>query len=163
MRYLIVSDTHQVHLNLLEVLEKNYPLDGVIHLGDAEGYEDQIENWAGDCVFYAVRGNNDTHLHLPLEQEIMIGGKKVWMTHGHRYHVYAGIEKLKKRAMELGVDVVLFGHTHEPFFQVSDNITFFNPGSISRPRQHKRVPTYGLLEIDEQGDWHWHLGEIKKK
>ena len=40
----------------MEVLEKNYPVDGMIHLGDAQGYEEQIKNWAGDCAFYIVRG-----------------------------------------------------------------------------------------------------------
>lgn len=163
MRYLIISDTHQMHMNLLETLEKLGPIDGVIHLGDAEGYEEQIKEWAGECVFHIVRGNNDTNFTLPMEQELLIGGKKVFLTHGHRYHVYSGIESLKKKAKDVGAEIVLFGHTHEPFFVVSDQITFFNPGSISRPRQQGRIPTYGLLEIDRQGDWHWHLCEIKKK
>lgn len=163
MRYLIVSDTHQVHLDLIELLERMKPIDGLIHLGDAEGYEDEIKDWAGECAYYVVRGNNDRNLHLPIEEEIVLGGKKIFLTHGHRYQVYAGIEKLKEKAIEIGANVVLFGHTHVPLLMNSEEIIFMNPGSISRPRQDGRRPTYGLLEIDSQGKLHWHLAEIKKK
>lgn len=31
-----------------------------------------------------------------------------------------------------------------------DGILFFNPGSISRPRDQD-LPSYGLLEIEEEG------------
>ena len=42
MRVLIISDTHRKHKNLETVLERERPLDMVIHLGDAEGCEDYI-------------------------------------------------------------------------------------------------------------------------
>ena len=40
MRVLVISDTHKKHENLKVVLERVSPVDLVIHLGDAEGYED---------------------------------------------------------------------------------------------------------------------------
>ena len=40
MRVLIVSDTHKKHENLITIMEKERPFDRMIHLGDAEGYED---------------------------------------------------------------------------------------------------------------------------
>ncbi len=42
MRVLVISDTHKKHENLKVVLERVSPVDLVIHLGDAEGYEDYI-------------------------------------------------------------------------------------------------------------------------
>ena len=47
MRILIVSDTHRKHENLKRVLENVSPVDLLIHLGDAEGYEDVIGEMAG--------------------------------------------------------------------------------------------------------------------
>lgn len=37
MKILIISDTHRKHENLLKVLERECPVDLLIHLGDAEG------------------------------------------------------------------------------------------------------------------------------
>ena len=36
MKILIISDTHRKHENLLKVLERECPVDLLIHLGDAE-------------------------------------------------------------------------------------------------------------------------------
>ena len=58
MRILVVSDNHGRMGNFLTAYEKVKPVDMVIHLGDTEGTEDEIEE-AIDCPFYAVAGNND--------------------------------------------------------------------------------------------------------
>ena len=58
MKILIISDTHRKHENLLKVLERECPVDLLIHLGDAEGYEDYIAEQAG-CPVEVVAGNND--------------------------------------------------------------------------------------------------------
>lgn len=58
MKILIVSDTHGQEKNLEEVLEKESPIDALIHLGDLEGGEDFI-NTHVSCPAYLVSGNND--------------------------------------------------------------------------------------------------------
>ena len=55
MRVLIVSDTHKKHENLITIMEKERPFDRMIHLGDAEGYEDYIAELAG-CPLDIVAG-----------------------------------------------------------------------------------------------------------
>ena len=42
MKILIISDTHGSHKNFDRVIEKERPLDMLIHLGDVEGDEDYI-------------------------------------------------------------------------------------------------------------------------
>ena len=42
MKILIISDTHGSHKNFDRVIEKERPLDMLIHLGDVEGDELQI-------------------------------------------------------------------------------------------------------------------------
>ena len=64
MKALIVSDTHGSHRNLERVIEKEQPLDLLIHLGDVEGGEDYIEAIA-DCPVNVVAGNNDFFSELP--------------------------------------------------------------------------------------------------
>ena len=58
MKILIISDTHGAHRNFDRVIEKEQPLDMLIHLGDVEGDEDYIPAVA-DCPVHMVRGNND--------------------------------------------------------------------------------------------------------
>ena len=86
MRVLVISDTHKKHENLKVVLERVSPVDLVIHLGDAEGYEDYIGELCG-CPLEIVAGNNDFFSSLPREKEIMAGNYRVFMTHGHYYYV----------------------------------------------------------------------------
>ena len=76
-------------------------MDLVIHLGDAEGYEDYIGELCG-CPLEIVAGNNDFFSSLPREKEIMAGNYRVFMTHGHYYYVGSGIEDLKREGFSAG-------------------------------------------------------------
>ena len=69
MKILIISDTHRKHENLLKVLERECPVDLLIHLGDAEGYEDYIAEQAG-CPVEVVAGNNDFFSSLPRDRTL---------------------------------------------------------------------------------------------
>ena len=51
-----------------------------------------------------------------------------------------------RRARELEAQVVLFGHTHEAFYEYRDGIHFLNPGSLGSPRG-PLYPTYGVIDI----------------
>lgn len=150
MRILIVSDTHKKHDNLKRVLECVSPVDLLIHLGDAEGYEDIIGQMAG-CPIEIVAGNNDFFSKLPREKELQIGNYRALITHGHLYYVSSGIEDLMREAEARGVDVVMFGHTHIPLIEYGENAVALNPGSLTYPRQEGRRPSYILMDIDKKG------------
>ena len=55
------------------------------------------------------------------------------------------------------MDIVMFGHTHRPVIEVEQDITLINPGSISYPRQADGIPTYIMLEIDDNGEMTFNL------
>lgn len=156
MKVLIVSDTHKHHENLIRVLEREENIDLMIHLGDAEGYEDDIAYMAG-CPVEIVAGNNDFFSSLDREKELEIGKYKVLITHGHYYYVSAGVEDIKKEAAGRGMDIVMFGHTHRPLLEHSKGIIALNPGSISYPRQEGRKPSYAIMEIDKSGEAHFFI------
>lgn len=154
MKVLIVSDTHKHHENLIRVLERVGKIDLMIHLGDAEGYEDDIADMAG-CPMEIVAGNNDFFSALPREKELQIGKYKILITHGHYYYVSTGVEDIKKDAAGRGMDIVMFGHTHRPLLERGKGIIALNPGSISYPRQEGRKPSYAIMEIDKAGEAHF--------
>lgn len=156
MKILIISDTHGKHENFRSVLKIEKPIDLLIHLGDAEGHEDWIQQQAG-CPMEAVAGNNDFFCSLPREKELTLGIHHILLTHGHYYCVNTGIEEIEREADARGFDIVMFGHTHRPVIHKHKNVTAINPGSLSYPRQEQRKPSYIIMNLDETGTAHFEI------
>jgi putative phosphoesterase len=96
----------------------------------------------------AVRGNCDAEVDQSILQfpimsptNILMSRKhRIFMTHGHHFTpVNSPLEK---------GDLFLFGHTHVSFFDASDNINIFNPGSISLPKKTS-IRTMGILSEED--------------
>ncbi|MBU3839905.1 MAG: metallophosphoesterase [Candidatus Ruminococcus intestinipullorum] len=149
MRVLIVSDTHGKHTNLDRVLQQVGDIDMFIHLGDLEGGEDYVEAII-DCEKYIIAGNNDFFSSLPREKEFYIGKKKIFIAHGHNYCVSMGMEYIKREGEARNADIVMFGHTHRPYLNISEDMTILNPGSLSYPRQENKKASFLILEVDEE-------------
>ncbi len=154
MKVLIISDTHGNHRNLDKILELVPHIDMLIHLGDVEGGEEYL-NKVLRCEKHMVRGNNDFFSDLPKEDEFYIGRYKVFITHGHGHYVSLDPEYIKAEGIARHADIVMFGHTHRPFFYESDEITVLNPGSVSYPRQEGRKGSYMLMELDKEEKLHF--------
>ncbi len=150
MKILIVSDTHGRRGNLNVVFEREGKVDMLLHLGDVEGDEDYIAEYA-KCPVHILSGNNDFFSGLPGEKEIQIGKYHVFMTHGHNYYVSVDTRRLREAAQTRGADIVLFGHTHQPYMDVKSDLKIINPGSLAYPRQEGRRATYVVMEIDTNG------------
>lgn len=150
MKILIVSDTHGRLTNFEKALEAEGRLDWVLHMGDVERQEDELARMVR-CNFACVKGNNDYYTELAGELMLNIGGYKIWMTHGHRYQVYSGIDMIKNVGLMKEADIVMYGHTHMPLVEEDTElgITIINPGSITAPRQIGRQPSYIVMELEE--------------
>lgn len=146
MKILIVSDTHKRHRDLEMAIQKEAPLDLLIHLGDTEGGEDYIEAAAG-CPSHIVAGNNDFFTDLPREKEFILEGRRILLAHGHQYFVSMGEERIKREARNRDVDIVMYGHTHVPSYSEDTGLVVLNPGSIAYPRQSGRQSTYMVMEL----------------
>lgn len=160
MKILVVSDTHGHSSELIQVLRKVKPIDGLIHCGDVEGQENYIRGIA-ECPCYMVKGNNDFFCDLPREEVFQLGNYKVMVTHGHMYGVSMDTSMLEEEARSRGVQIVMFGHTHRPFLEQKEDITILNPGSLSYPRQAGRKPSFLVMEIDRQGEAHYFQNYIE--
>ena len=165
MKILIVSDTHRRDGNLREIIEKQSPFDMLIHLGDTEGSEAYFKEWVNNdnCVIHVVRGNNDFFSQTDREKEISIGKYRAFLTHGHMYGVSFELETIKEEARARKADIVMFGHTHKPYIEIDEDVTILNPGSVSYPRQSDHMPTFLIMEIDDEGEAHYGHGYYKSK
>lgn len=146
MKVLIVSDTHRQEENLIRALKKESPIDMLIHCGDVEGMEREIETYAG-CKTIFVAGNNDYFSNLPREQELCLEDFHIWVTHGHNYYVSTNPEYIRREAKIRKMDMVLYGHTHRPVIEQTKELIAINPGSLTYPRQEGRRPSYAVLDI----------------
>lgn len=150
MKILIVSDTHGEDEHLDKVLIREAPFDLFVHCGDVEGREDYIQAVV-DCPAYIVAGNNDYYSNLPSEETFSVGKHRFLVTHGHYYGVSWDTEKLISAVRSRNCDVVLFGHTHDPYIEKENGILCINPGSLTYPRQRGRRPSYVVLTVQSDG------------
>ncbi|HJU85907.1 MAG TPA: metallophosphoesterase family protein [Gemmatimonadota bacterium] len=128
MRIGIVSDTHDKVLAAL-----HYALAGVdeiLHAGDIASTEAlaEIETIA---PVTAVRGNMDERAladRLPEEEILTRRGVRIALVHGHRVG-RASVNDLANRFHGRGVDLVVWGHIHEPISELRNGIRYFNPGT----------------------------------
>ncbi|MCR5502678.1 MAG: metallophosphoesterase [Lachnospiraceae bacterium] len=150
-KILIISDTHRYDDNFFRVMEKEAPVDLLIHCGDIEGSEALYAENA-HCPVHMVAGNNDFLSGLNREEEFMIGDYKVFLTHGHYYNISMGSDLLRLEAAERGADIMIYGHTHRPVVDMSKGIIALNPGSLTYPRQEGRRPSYIIMTLAEDGN-----------
>ena len=69
--------------------------------------------------------------------------------YGHFYHVKMSLEKLHYKALELGANIVCYGHSHCIAVEKINGVLFINPGSIVFPR-NTIEKTYAILTIGEK-------------
>ncbi|MEJ9149952.1 metallophosphoesterase [Bacillus smithii] len=144
MKLLVVSDSHG-DTEILKDLKARYEqeMDAMFHCGDSELPADS-EVMKGYIV---VRGNCDMDDRYPYDIVEEIKGKRIFMTHGHRYDVKASFSKLKQKAKANKADFVFFGHSHQAVAEKIGETLFLNPGSILLPRGRKER-TYAIVELD---------------
>ncbi len=143
----VVSDTHGNKNIILKIRQeiKKRNIKGIIHLGDnIEDIQKIVEGL--DCKFYGVRGNCDLS-NYPDELIISIKNKKFFITHGHKYGVKMGLNNIFYKGRELGVDAVLFGHTHVKMASQEEGMWIINPGSPSLPKDG--IPSIAFIEIKD--------------
>ena len=161
MKILVVSDTHGKDGNLERVLEKEKPIDALIHCGDIEGREDYIRA-AAECPVHMVAGNNDFFSELDRELVFELAGKKVFVTHGHCYGVSLDLGRIVDEASDRGCRVVMFGHIHRPVCHEEAGVIVLNPGSLAYPRQEGRKPSYAVISADCEGEFQCEIRYVEK-
>lgn len=153
-RVLVVSDNHGNMSNLdivLDFMKGN--MDAMVHCGDSEFTMEKLRSLA-ECPMYLAEGNCDYMFTGDREDLFEIEDHICFVTHGNQYGVNWGEEELLDKALELGADVVFYGHTHCPVYHKyeEEGVTIFNPGSIALPRQNPPEPSFLVVEFKEGGE-----------
>ena len=136
MRVGLISDTH-IPLQARQLpAEAIAALDGceaILHAGDLVDIR-VLDTLRRIAPVYAVRGNMDHEAaDLPLRRVVELAGFRIGLTHG------AGPggnieERVFHELVGEGVDVMVFGHTHQPVVRTVGGMLMVNPGSPTRGR-----------------------------
>lgn len=140
MKYMIISDIHGGINELNKVLNiyAKEKCSKLLILGDLFNYGIDLNresiinrlNLMRDSII-AVSGNCDNYIRdilfdMPYYNEIKIGDKQVFLTHGHLYN--------KDYFLKSDNDIIITGHTHVPLIEYENEKLFINPGSITKSR-----------------------------
>ena len=136
MKILVFSDSHGGVWFMQAVVKRERP-DLILHLGDHD--RDCIGAFAAVPVV-KVRGNCDYGSDEENERILDFGVTKIWMTHGHRYHVKSGLSALMAKGKELGATILLYGHTHRAYLSKEPGLIVMNPGTPEL--------SYGVIEME---------------
>jgi len=150
MRILVISDTHGEVDKARDVIESSGKIDLVIHLGDYFRDAQKLEEFFPDIPFEYIYGNSDFMIgDTPSEKLLEYKGKRIFITHGHKYSVKWDYEKLYGKAKDMKADILLFGHTHVADIIEREGYTIVNPGSISDSRDGEGE-SYAIIDLDDK-------------
>ncbi len=142
MLILVFSESHSHTSPMCGAVLKHHP-DVVLHLGDNVSDMEKIRELAPNIRYWGVKGNCDLgSIGIPDQEELVLGGIRIFMTHGHLYRVKYDTLELINAGLQYGAECVLFGHTHVPCWNKIEGMTVLNPGSVGYGG------TYALLEAE---------------
>jgi putative phosphoesterase len=152
MRVGVISDTHiPATANTLPpiVFDVFKDVALILHAGDLVELS-VLDELRAIAPVEAVAGNMDepeVHLKLPAKKTIPLGKYTVGLIHG-KYKIDTQREMIRKEFDD--VDLIVYGHSHAPFWGKEKGMYFLNPGS---PTDKRYAPynSIAVLEISDDG------------
>ena len=142
MKLCIISDTHagtidEIPASTIKALSE---ADLIIHAGDFT-QEAVLDGLLSMGKVKAVFGNMDSmelRSRLPERDVFKVGGIKIGLTHGSGAP-WGIADRVRQQFGDM--DVIIFGHSHEPCNSYIQGVLLFNPGQAR--------DSFGLLNIDD--------------
>uniref|UniRef100_A0A914LX60 Vacuolar protein sorting-associated protein 29 n=1 Tax=Meloidogyne incognita TaxID=6306 RepID=A0A914LX60_MELIC len=102
------------------------------------------------CDVHCVRGDFDEDTSYPDMKVIPVGHFRIGLVHGHQFIPWGDLKAMELAAQQMGVDVLISGHTHECAVFDKDGIFYINPGSATGAFsliKNKVVPSFIVLDV----------------
>ncbi len=103
-----------------------------------------------------VTSTNKSFLRaLPTQIRWKWKNKQLLLTHGspRRINEYLFEDRpktsLARMLKPLDVDIMLIGHTHQPYHRIIEDIHIINLGSVGKPKDGDNRSCYAIIEIDD--------------
>ena len=152
-RIAVIADTHGKSLDVLpqEIYDEVVAADIVVHCGDYDRLSLLNQLRQVSKRFVGVYGNIDAidiRAELPEKTVFEVEGKRIGVIHPHWGGPPFGIEEAIAREFE-NVDMILFGHTHDVYYQTIDGVVFLNPGQAYR--SFREPASVGVVNVGADG------------
>lgn len=150
MKIGVLSDTHVPMAAAAlpaRVFELFKGVDLILHAGDIVELS-VLDELRAIAPVEAVAGNMDgsvVHQMLPQKKVLSLGRFTAGLIHG-KYKIDVQREMIRREFSQ--VDLIVYGHSHAPFWGKVDGVYFLNPGSPT----DKRYAPYNSVAILEAGD-----------
>lgn len=122
-------------------------VDLIIHLGDFTSIR-VLEKIKKKKKVIGVWGNNDRgRLRQELKEKeiVTLNGYKVGLFHGHGTEKNT-LDRVYNIFKDDNVDIILFGHSHQPMIKTKNKTLIINPGSPSK-KIRERWFSYVVLSL----------------
>jgi uncharacterized protein len=126
--------------------------DLILHAGDiTEPFV--LDLLARHAPVHAVAGNNDSadlHESLGWRRIVDVESVRIGLTHGHQGTGRTTLERARLAFArdDPPVDVICFGHSHQPLIERIGRQWLLNPGS---PTDRRREPSFSYIRIEVEG------------
>jgi uncharacterized protein len=151
MKIGVLSDTHVPAIAPAlppRIYDIFHGVDLILHAGDIVELS-VLDDLRAIAPVEAVAGNVDSaelQVRLPFKKVIPIGNFRVGLIHG-KYKLNVQQEMIRKEFDN--VDLIVYGHSHHPFWGVVEGVYLLNPGSPTDKR-HAPYNSVALLEVGEE-------------
>ncbi|QUH24815.1 metallophosphoesterase family protein [Serpentinicella alkaliphila] len=148
MRIGILGDSHEQVKDIDRCIKKLNNVNIIIHTGDMLKDALYITRKHNIPVI-GVRGNCDPY--NAGEEEILYTANNynILICHGHNYGVKSSLKMILHRGKNANAHIIVFGHTHIPYYEQVDSIHLLNPGSLAFPRGFSKK-SVAIIEINER-------------
>ncbi|TAE61330.1 MAG: metallophosphoesterase [Bacteroidetes bacterium] len=139
MKLGIISDTHGLlRPGAVAALQG---VDYILHSGDL-GHISILHELEKIAQVIAIRGNVDRSealMQLPATAIAELEGTIFYLVHAREW--------LDLDPVSAGIQVVIYGHSHQPFSETRDGVLYLNPGSAGPRRFHLPI-SLAILHIE---------------
>ena len=148
-KILVISDTHAMNLAALPkaLVEDISGADIVVHCGDYTELALLQELKNVSKHFVGVYGNMDVldiRKEVPRKTAFEVEGKRIGVIHPYWGGDTTGIRESISKEFH-GVDLILYGHTHDAGYETINGICFLNPGQ-SHSESEAKI-TAGVITV----------------
>ncbi len=149
MKIGVIADTH-IPISAKKLPQKVYDYfkdcDLIIHAGDAVEMSAirELEKLAETKAVWGNMDSDEVRRNLPEKIVLEAAGKKIGVIHGSG-PPFRVLQRASK-AFKEKVDIIIFGHSHNPVNEKRDGVLFFNPGSAT-DRVFCKYCSFGIIEI----------------
>ena len=148
VRLCVLSDTHGRLTK--DVLEFCQDADHIFHAGDV-GSDFILPELQSIAPVSCVLGNVDAPGLAPIRLKTVIAGWRILIQH-IVWHRDGPSREMKMFLENEAMDLVIFGHSHQPLCRMIEKTVFFNPGSCGSKRFN--LPrAIGEVILDASGGW----------